>query len=91
MLELGEVFQIEDPLEALGEFVRAFGHFWKTDRVLIRRLHGMDALDAEMAKADAARNDRRRRGLRKIVAEIQGNMVCKTDYLLKKQSKVCKA
>jgi AcrR family transcriptional regulator len=72
MLELKEVFLREDPLEALNDFVRAFGHFWTGDRILIRRLHGMDALDPEMAKADAARNDRRRRGLQKIVADIQG-------------------
>jgi AcrR family transcriptional regulator len=71
MMELGQVFQLEDSLEALGEFVRAFGHFWTEDRLLIRRLHGMNALDAEMAKADAARNDLRRQGLQKIVEKIK--------------------
>lgn len=72
MFELGEVFRIENPLDALGEFVRAFGHFWTIDRILIRRLHGLNTLDAEMAKADAARNDRRRQGLQKIVGRIKG-------------------
>lgn len=51
MFELGEVFRIENPLDALGEFVRAFGHFWTIDRILIRRLHGLNTLDAEMAES----------------------------------------
>jgi AcrR family transcriptional regulator len=71
MFELGEVFQIENPIEALNEFIRAFGRFWTTDRILIRRLHAMNALDELMAKADAARNERRRLGLQKIVAQIK--------------------
>jgi len=71
MFELATVFRKEEPLEALDELVRVFGRFWTTDRLLIRRLHGMNALDKLMAAADAARSDRRRQGLHKIIEKIK--------------------
>jgi len=70
MFELKEVFKKENPLDALNEFVAAFGRFWTTDRIIIRRLHAMITLDAEMEKADAARQQRRRKGLRVIVGRL---------------------
>jgi AcrR family transcriptional regulator len=71
MFELKEAFRKDDPLNALNEFVTAFGRFWTTDRIVIRRLHAMITLDSEMAKADAARQERRREGLRVIVGRLQ--------------------
>jgi AcrR family transcriptional regulator len=71
MFELKEAFRKEDPLDALKEFVAAFGRFWTTDRIVIRRLHAMITLDSEMAKADAARQERRREGLRVIVGRLK--------------------
>ena len=71
MFELKEAFRKEDPVDALNEFVAAFGRFWATDRILIRRLHAMVTLDSEMAKADAARQERRREGLRVIVGRLE--------------------
>jgi AcrR family transcriptional regulator len=71
MFELKEAFRKEDPLDALKEFVAAFGHFWTTDRIVIRRLHAMVTLDSEMAKANAARQERRREGLRVIIGRLK--------------------
>jgi AcrR family transcriptional regulator len=71
MFDLKEAFRKEEPLDALNEFVAAFGRFWTTDRVVIRRLHAMTTLDSEMAKADAARQERRREGLRVIVGRLK--------------------
>jgi AcrR family transcriptional regulator len=71
MFELKEAFRKEDPLDALNEFVAAFGRFWTIDRIVIRRLHAMITLDAEMAKADAARQERRREGLRVIIGRLK--------------------
>lgn len=70
MFELGNVFQQDHPLDALNLFVAAFARFWTSDRVLIRRLHAMITLDPEMAEADAARQDRRRTGVRIIVGRL---------------------
>jgi AcrR family transcriptional regulator len=71
MFELKEAFRQDDPLHGLIEFVAAFGRFWTTDRIVIRRLHAMITLDSEMAKVDAARQERRREGLRVIVGRLK--------------------
>jgi AcrR family transcriptional regulator len=71
MFDLKEAFRKEDPLDSLNEFVAAFGRFWTTDRIVIRRLHAMITLDSEMAKADAARQERRREGLRVIIGRLK--------------------
>ncbi len=45
---LGEVFQKEDPLDALDAFVGVFGKFWSTDRLAMRRIRALGALDPEV-------------------------------------------
>jgi hypothetical protein len=45
-------------------------HFWSSDPVIIRRLHAMAALDAEIARGLAAREGRRRRAAAEIVRRI---------------------
>src|SRR5262249_21016454 len=59
-----------DPDLALTGFVRALVHFWSSDPVVIRRLHAMAALDAEIARGLAAREARRRRAAREIVRRM---------------------
>lgn len=82
MFELKDVFKKENPLDALNEFVAAFGRFWTADRIIIRRLHAMITLDAEMAKAEAARQQRRRKGLRVIVGRLNEKYKLTTDLPL---------
>ncbi len=82
MFELKEVFKKENPLDALNEFVAAFGRFWTTDRIIIRRLHAMITLDAEMAKVDAARQQRRRKGLQVIIGRLNEKHKIAGDFLL---------
>ena len=57
---LGAAFESPDALAALDRLIAAFAHFWTADRVIIRRLHGIAALDPEIARSDADRNERRR-------------------------------
>jgi AcrR family transcriptional regulator len=65
---LAHVFrQAGDPLKMLQEFIQVFAKFWASDRRVIRRLHALGAIDAEIAKGLRARNERRRRGLLVIV------------------------
>src|ERR1700752_2529655 len=48
---LAEVFQRgNDPLQFLHEFIRVFARFWNSDRDVIRRLHALGALDAEVGR-----------------------------------------
>lgn len=66
--ELAGVFRYgSDPLQHLYEFIRFFVNFWQSDRELIRRLHGVGAIDSEIGQGLHARNERRRNGLRVIV------------------------
>src|ERR1035438_1121251 len=56
-----------DPLITLQEFILVFAHFWASDREIIRRLHGLGAIDPEVGEGIRARNQRRRQGLRVIM------------------------
>jgi AcrR family transcriptional regulator len=68
MQRLAEVFrQMRDPLATLDEFILIFARFWASDRDVIRRLHGLGAIDADIGKGLRARNERRRHGVRTIV------------------------
>ena len=59
-----------DPLAALDGFVAAFGHFWHADRLLIRRLHAIAALDPEVGAGNQAREERRRRLARGLLDRL---------------------
>jgi AcrR family transcriptional regulator len=63
MDRLAAAFHQPEPLEALDAFVAAFGRFWSTDRLAVRRLRGLAALDPEIEQALRARDEWRRRGL----------------------------
>jgi AcrR family transcriptional regulator len=68
MAQLADVFcHGGDPLERLQNFVLVFARFWASDRDVIRRLHALGAIDAEIGQSLRARNQRRRNGLLVIV------------------------
>jgi AcrR family transcriptional regulator len=68
MERLPEIFRRgNDPLRTLHDFMKVFADFWASDRNVIRRLHALAAIDAEIAQGLHARNERRRNGLRVIV------------------------
>lgn len=77
---LRDVFKIEAPLEALNEFIAAFGRFWTADRIIIRRLHALITLDSEMLPAELARQARRRKGLRTIVEKLNEKYKLTSDF-----------
>jgi AcrR family transcriptional regulator len=61
---------LADPHETLATFVHVFAEVWQADRVVIRRLQGLAALDSEFARVWHTREERRREGLRMIVARL---------------------
>ena len=68
MQRLAEVFrQTHDPVATMNDFILVFARFWASDRDVIRRLHGLGAIDPEIGKGLRARNERRRHGVRTIV------------------------
>ena len=68
---LGAAFRSADALEALDTLIDAFAHFWTGDRVIIRRLHGIAALDPDIGRSDADRNRRRRDALTVLLRRLQ--------------------
>lgn len=59
--------QQTDPESALVSFVEVFTGFWTKDRLLIRRIQGIAAIDPEFGTAVEARNQRRMRAAARVV------------------------
>jgi AcrR family transcriptional regulator len=59
-----------DPEVMLDGFVAVFTGFWRKDRMLIRRIHGIAAIDPELGAAVEARNQRRKKAAARIVERI---------------------
>jgi hypothetical protein len=58
---------LPDPLETLATFVQTFAEVWQEDRLVIRRLQGLAAVDMDFSRVWHRREERRREGLRLIV------------------------
>jgi AcrR family transcriptional regulator len=68
--QLRGAFCRQEPHEALDEFIAAFGGFWSSDRIVIRRIRGLAATDPDFERGVRARDERRREGLRAIVGRL---------------------
>jgi len=67
---LAVVFAQSEPLDALMELIAAFAHFWETDRLIIRRIRGLAALDLEFEQGIRTRDEFRRTHLRRILPRL---------------------
>jgi len=70
MSELASIFTEPDPRQALRAFIAAFAHFWASDRLVMRRLRALAALDPDVAIVIEARDERNRTGLQILVDRI---------------------
>ncbi|HLI41579.1 MAG TPA: TetR/AcrR family transcriptional regulator [Streptosporangiaceae bacterium] len=70
MSELAGAFTDPDPRRGLRHFVVTFGRFWAADRPVMRRLRALAALDPEVGAVIAARDERRRDGLRVLIGRL---------------------
>jgi hypothetical protein len=68
-MRLPEVFHAADCVEALRRFVELFTGFWASDRILIRKLRALAALDSDF-QAAVARDQWRRRGLDSLLQRM---------------------
>lgn len=68
MEQLASAFRQAEPLDALREYLLVFSHFWEVDRLVMRRLRALAALDPDFEQVIRARDERRRRGVR-VIAE----------------------
>ncbi len=67
---LRPVFAEPDPARQLEGLIEAFGKFWDSDRLVIRRARALAALDPEVAESVQARDELRREHIRKILTPI---------------------
>jgi AcrR family transcriptional regulator len=70
--QLPTAFQQPDPKLALDRLIQIFARFWSSDRLVMRRLRAMAALDPELDQVLRERSEGLRRGLRVIVSRHKG-------------------
>lgn len=70
MEQLATAFRRAEPIDALDAFIAIFARFWNSDRLVMRRLRGLAALDADFEQVIRARDEGRRRGLRVLAGRI---------------------
>jgi AcrR family transcriptional regulator len=70
MANLSRVFATSAPDAAIRGFIAAFAGFWAADRIVMRRLRALGALDPDVGVVIAARDQRRREGLTVLVSRL---------------------
>jgi AcrR family transcriptional regulator len=70
MADLARVFTNPAPDAAIHDFIAAFARFWAADRVVMRRVRALAALDPDVGAVIAARDQRRRQGLTVLVGRL---------------------
>jgi AcrR family transcriptional regulator len=70
MTDLAGAFQEADPLAALDRFIGVVTRFYASDRILLRRLRGLAAMDPDFARGIRGRDERRRKGLTVLLGRI---------------------
>lgn len=68
MRQMATAFSQSEPLDSLKEYLLVFGHFWSVDRLVMRRLRALAALDPDFEQVIRTRDEWRRRGVR-VIAE----------------------
>jgi AcrR family transcriptional regulator len=68
--QLPDAFRQSDPKVALDRLIEIFARFWSSDRVVMRRLRAMAALDPELDQVLRERAEGLRNGLRVIVSRL---------------------
>lgn len=70
MALLASAFRQREPLDALKQYMLVFSRFWDADRLVMRRLRALAALDLDFEHVIRARDERRRQGVRVITQRL---------------------
>jgi AcrR family transcriptional regulator len=70
MAGLARVFTNSAPEPAIHDFITAFAGFWAADRIVMRRLRALAALDPDVGAVIAARDQGRRQGLTVLASRL---------------------
>lgn len=71
MERMRNVMKAADAASMLAGFVEIFSGFWAKDRLLIRRVHGIAAIDPEFGAVVEARNQRRKFAVTRVVEMLE--------------------
>ena len=71
MNRMREVMTTRDRDRMLDGFIEVFSDFWAQNRMLLKRIHGIAAIDPEFGKAVQARNQRRRGAALLVVERLE--------------------
>ncbi len=74
MNQMQTVMRQSDPAIMLQGFVEIFTRFWSRNRALLRRIHGIAAVDPELGAAVEARNQRRKMAANRVVHMLGGEV-----------------
>jgi len=75
---LPATFQQADPRLALDGLIDVFARFWSSDRLVLRRLRALAALDPDLDQVLRERNEGRRQGLRVVLSRLESQRHSKT-------------
>ena len=70
MERMREVMTAGDADAMLDGFIEVFTTFWSRNRLLLKRIHGIAAVDPEFGKAIEARNRRRHGGAARVIERL---------------------
>lgn len=70
MMRMREVMTSSDSESMLAAFVGVFAGFWGKDRLLLKRIHGIAAIDPEFGQAVQARNQRRGMAASRVIDRL---------------------
>ena len=70
MESMREVMTLASPDAMLQGYIEVFCRFWTSNRLLIRRIHGIGAIDPEFGSVIQERNSRRFRAAMRIVSRL---------------------
>ena len=69
--QLREVFMGTAPDQMLRRLIEVFFDFWASNRAVMRRLHGMAAIDPEFAQVMDARHARRHKAVTAVIGRLR--------------------
>jgi AcrR family transcriptional regulator len=79
MDELATAFRQPEPLDLLNQYLLVFSRFWEVDRLVMRRLRALAALDPDFEQVIRARDEWRRQGVRVIIQRLVEQHVLPAD------------
>ena len=71
MERMREVMTTNDPNVMLESFIGVFSSFWAKNRLLLKRIHGIAAIDPEFDRAVQARNRRRQMAATRVIDRLE--------------------